>query len=380
MQHSPVDPMCVQSSIPRRVAFISPRFDEARTKFSPVFSDQQREKIDRFLSLIQTSEMKMVRTECPCGGGSESIVVASIDRYGLPLQTVVCETCGTLRFDPYFDAHSVERFYTEIYQGLYSRSTDLDTYFTRQMLYGKKVLRYLNEAPGSGRRVLEIGCGAGGSLSVFQSAGWDCFGCEYDSRLIAYAQAHGLSGVKQENLLATLDRLGESSCDFIFSHHVFEHVWNPVEMLRTAATMLKPGGVMLHIVPDILSIDVSEFPAGDAIQYLHAAHIYNYTQTGLELLARRVGRHALRVSPPSMSTPWSHAAEMWIEFPVTDANSTPLLETQSGAIVRNYLQRTELKHRYGLCRSQWRLRLAALQRALLYVPKVLKRCYSSSSR
>jgi len=338
----------------RASAIISPRFDRCFSDPSSRLAREQASQIAAFRSLLEADEFPLTTSKCPCGESGLSTTVATIDRYGLPLNTVVCETCGTLRFDPYLDGPSVERFYTEYYQSLYGRSPDLPAYFLRQTAYGQKILRFLNGYTTNRRRVLEIGCGAGGALSVFAEAGWDCAGCEYDASLVTYAQSRGLDGVRHEVLAKTLDRLGPHSCDLVFSHHVFEHVWNPEEQLQTAATLLKPNGLLLHIVPDILGIDRSDFPAGDALQYLHIAHIYNYTQRGLELLAQRVGMRARRVTPPILSTPWSHASEMWIVFSLAERIDSIANAVETGEMVRKFLQRTEFKFRYSLCRPQWR--------------------------
>jgi SAM-dependent methyltransferase len=44
---------------------------------------------------------------------------------------------------------------------------------------------------------------------------------------------------------------GDGSLDFIFSSHVFEHLANPFGHLRRWHTKLKPGGMVLAVVPDM---------------------------------------------------------------------------------------------------------------------------------
>ncbi|MCX7397520.1 MAG: class I SAM-dependent methyltransferase [Planctomycetales bacterium] len=368
------------SSSQRSSAIISPRFDRRFADPSASLASDQVAQIAAFRAMLEQGTFHLTESKCPCGETAASTTVATIDRYGLPLDTVVCETCGTLRFDPYLDEPSVEHFYTQHYQGLYRRSPDLPAYFSRQAAYGEKVLRSLMSSGGQGRRVLEIGCGAGGALSVFAEAGWDCAGCEYDARLVTYAQSRGLGGVRQEPIAQTLERLGPQSCDLVFSHHVFEHVWNPEEQLRNAARLLKPNGVLLHIVPDILGIDRSEFPAGDALQYFHVAHIFNYSHRGLDLLAQRVGRHARRVTPPSLETPWSHAAEMWIEFAPAEVDDSTVCVHQNGEFVRRYLERTERRFHYGLCLPQLRRRLRQCRQAFWNLPTRVIRALSFFAR
>ena len=369
-----------ESASERPKAIISRRFDRRFTHPAVSLASEQVAQIAAFRTLLEAGEFNLKESKCPCGEPGPGTTVATIDRYGLPLDTVVCENCGTLRFDPYLDETSVEHFYTQHYQGLYRRSPDLPAYFLRQTTYGEKVLQSLKGFGARGRHVLEIGCGAGGALSVFAGAGWDCTGCEYDARLVEYAQSRGLGGVRQEPITMILDRLGPHSCDLVFSHHVFEHVLNPEEQLRTAVRLLKPNGVLLHIVPDILGIDRSEFPAGDALQYLHVAHVFNYSQRGLDLLAQRVGRHARRITPPPLATPWSHAAEMWIEFAPAEPDGANICVRQNGESVRKYLTRTERRFQYGLCLPQLQRRLGRWRQAFFNLPTRVIRALSFFAR
>ncbi|WP_372622586.1 class I SAM-dependent methyltransferase [Falsiroseomonas sp.] len=47
-----------------------------------------------------------------------------------------------------------------------------------------------------------------------------------------------------------LDGFAEGSLDFIFSSHVFEHLMNPLGVLRNWRARLAPGGAILGVVPD----------------------------------------------------------------------------------------------------------------------------------
>jgi SAM-dependent methyltransferase len=47
-----------------------------------------------------------------------------------------------------------------------------------------------------------------------------------------------------------LDSVPEASLDFIFSNHVFEHLMNPLGVLRNWRSRLAPGGVIAGVVPN----------------------------------------------------------------------------------------------------------------------------------
>lgn len=48
----------------------------------------------------------------------------------------------------------------------------------------------------------------------------------------------------------TLAEWPAASLDFIFSNHVFEHLVNPLQVLRNWLGRLKPGGAVLAVIPD----------------------------------------------------------------------------------------------------------------------------------
>ena len=100
-------------------------------------------------------------------------------------------------------------------------------------------------------RLLEIGCGNGQRLSLFQSRGWMVKGQEVDQK--AARQVYDRFGIKV--YLAKLEQLGlrETTYDAIIMNHVIEHVHDPVDLLKECRRLLKPGGLLVAITPNIES-------------------------------------------------------------------------------------------------------------------------------
>lgn len=48
----------------------------------------------------------------------------------------------------------------------------------------------------------------------------------------------------------SLDSFSVSGLDFVFSNHVFEHLANPIRVLKNWLRVLKPGGVIAGVTPD----------------------------------------------------------------------------------------------------------------------------------
>jgi cyclopropane fatty-acyl-phospholipid synthase-like methyltransferase len=104
-----------------------------------------------------------------------------------------------------------------------------------------------------GARVLDIGSGNGViDLGVSLKSGADVVGVDIDPTdaeiLKAAAHAHGLDyGNANLSFQGSDDKLSSleiESFDHIYSRDVFEHVFDPVTLLRSANRVLKSGGTM----------------------------------------------------------------------------------------------------------------------------------------
>jgi hypothetical protein len=234
--------------------------------------DWQCEKAQAFKRRIEQGDFTFQSAPCPCRSNAD-VVVAEVDRYGLPLSNVLCEKCGTLRIDPYLDAASLEKFYCEAYLGLYGWAPVVEDYFSRQTSYGARIeALYKSELPRSAD-ILEVGCGAGGALGVFQKAGYRVAGCDLSNDLIAHGTKSGIRDLWQGTASEFPEALACRRFDLIYLHHVFEHLPAARETLHSLAARLKANGRILVIVPDVTRVNEFAIPAGDVLQLLHVAHV-----------------------------------------------------------------------------------------------------------
>lgn len=116
-------------------------------------------------------------------------------------------------------------------------------------------MRHLPLRPEGGR-LLDLGCGNGAFLLRARSAGWQTLGVDFDAQAIKAAEKLGLDvrlgGVE------VLDPAVEQF-DVITMSHVIEHVHDPVGVLTTCASLLRPGGVLWLDTPNICSVGHEEF-------------------------------------------------------------------------------------------------------------------------
>jgi len=105
-------------------------------------------------------------------------------------------------------------------------------------IWFEQVVEKLTRRLGQGK-VLDVGCGEGLLLTIFQKWGWDAFGIDASPWAVDAAKRHGYGLYSGEiESLHVFD-----SFDLVVSTSTLEHVPQPVEHIRAILRMLKPGGV-----------------------------------------------------------------------------------------------------------------------------------------
>jgi hypothetical protein len=124
---------------------LSPRFSVNAKEGYSDFTQNQVEYINRVRRKILNG-FTLKANNCPCGEGNrdKDIVISEIDRYGLPLQTVLCVKCGTLRIDTYLDDKSLSEFYTDYYQQMYEGQLRLTSILQSKVTTEKNSLSLQN--------------------------------------------------------------------------------------------------------------------------------------------------------------------------------------------------------------------------------------------
>ena len=128
--------------------------------------------------------------------------------------------------------------------GLFLRATPI--YGERKKLD----LMYLDkDKPG---KLLEVGCGNGHRLAEFRTVGWQVEGQEVDLKAVKTAQK--TYGLKIH--LGPIDglKIPDETFDAIIMNHVIEHVHNPEKNIAHCHQLLKPGGKLVVVTPNINSL------------------------------------------------------------------------------------------------------------------------------
>jgi SAM-dependent methyltransferase len=152
-------------------------------------------------------------------------------------------------------------------------------------LRGLRVKAILRWQPGPGR-ILDLGCGRGELLELFERQGWQALGTQISQTAAAAARA--LRGVDVR--LGELPQMGleAASFDVITAFHVVEHLQDPVAYLREARRLLKPGGLLVLEVPNLACPGFRFLGTRDlCFDYPH--HLFFFTPASLGRLLAEAG-------------------------------------------------------------------------------------------
>jgi SAM-dependent methyltransferase len=106
-------------------------------------------------------------------------------------------------------------------------------------------------APNHRAHLLEVGSGSGVSLARMQALGWEAEGVEVDPAAVKAATARGVKVYLGE---IAKQAFRENSFDAIYSSHVIEHLHDPAAVLKECYRILKPGGKLVVLTPNIESL------------------------------------------------------------------------------------------------------------------------------
>ena len=263
----------------------------SRTKEAKRFREKKRKAslsaAKRIIAGINEGTFELEHASCFCGS-ENSKAVAVIDRYGLPVQTVVCQECALIRLDPRPTEAQYARFYGgSDYRDLnhakhLSEITNQDeedlALLRSQMIKSTRLQSLLTEhAIEPPKIVVDIGCHFGGMLEGFAADGAKTYGVEIDPQ--ARAKAEGMGHV----VVATIDDLIAQGlkADLIIMQDFIEHLPDLKYLLKVRELMI-PGKSVLYVwTPGLFRV---QFESNSQI-----AHTYYFCSNTLHFVMNCMG-------------------------------------------------------------------------------------------
>jgi len=252
-----------------------------------MLTNAQTEVRNKVVHKMETGDYPLVKNPCLCGK-NQDVLIATRDRYNIPIKTMLCTACGLMRSDPYYNEKALSEFYKNDYRQLYTGNEQAtESFFTEQKGFGKYIYDFLSgnifKPEIKGKKIFEVGCGAGGILETFREHNNEVFGCDYGETYIEFGKQKGLNLVAGDS--SSLLQFGKA--DIIILNHTLEHMKNPQRELLKIRELLSPGGLLYIALPGIYSIH--DTYRGNLMGYLQNAHIWYFTLKTLNSLLAKSG-------------------------------------------------------------------------------------------
>lgn len=201
-----------------------------------------------------------------------------------------CLGCGFLFVNPRLNETGARLYYNSDYYRAYCEFNEkpineMDGPYCRtfgnQLSAFVEVVRKICPAG----RVVDLGCGLGGFLAALPADAYERIGVEYNEAAADFARSRyglrivgGVSDLTEER----------GTADIVTAVEVIEHVADPLDWLREAATLLSPSGTLIITTPNIDSLDYRLY--GERCQHFCApSHVNFFGVETLTTLGRRAG-------------------------------------------------------------------------------------------
>lgn len=197
---------------------------------------------------------------------------------GITLSLYECPFCGLVQFD----APPIE-YYKDVI-----RATRVSPKFRK--LRSEQYAKLVDHFNLDGKKILEVGCGAGEFLEIWKDFPVNAYGIEHSDELVRTAKKREIN-VSKGIIEKETDILLEAPFDAFVSFNFLEHQPNPVGMLRGIAANLSENGVGLLTVP---SFDYFQ-ERGSYYEFLRD-HIAYYTEDSLKRIMEISGFSVIETS------------------------------------------------------------------------------------
>jgi 2-polyprenyl-3-methyl-5-hydroxy-6-metoxy-1,4-benzoquinol methylase len=141
--------------------------------------------------------------------------------------------------------------------------------------------------------ILDIGCGSGELLKLFQKKGWKTVGIEPDELVRKTAINRYSLDIREE---VSLKNISDGFFDVITMWHVLEHVPDLVDRVKEVKRMLKNDGVLIVAVPNSNSMDAKIYEEHWAA-YDVPRHLWHFTKDSIAMLFRNHGMVIAKILP-----------------------------------------------------------------------------------
>lgn len=187
------------------------------------------------------------RGSCPICTARRIVPFLSVAAHTL----VRCLGCGVVFVDPLPTEDISHAFTAEHYNPERVTRQFLGREAEKREEFGRR-LRWIDEFGPPTHGILDVGCGPGFFLDEARKFGWDARGSEISPASVAHARTR--LGLQVSDTPIQNMPFAEASFGVITFWDSLEHFRDPLGVLRSAARLLVPGGLLAVVTPNVSSL------------------------------------------------------------------------------------------------------------------------------
>jgi 2-polyprenyl-3-methyl-5-hydroxy-6-metoxy-1,4-benzoquinol methylase len=217
-----------------------------------------------------------------CGAGGPFRPRGAKDGYGIE----ECHGCGLVQLVPTPTPETLRALYEEesYFGGEGSGYSQYESQEAEYLATFREDVRRIAEFTPTGR-ILEVGCGYGYFLKAALDAGYDAYGVDLSPAAVKFAEER-YPGRVFRGFVEEIPEIQAEKYDVIFASHLIEHVTDPAAFLDTAGRLLKPGGLVVMVTPNIGSL-LSRVSGQRWVSFKIPEHVSYYDHKTMTELLRR---------------------------------------------------------------------------------------------
>ncbi len=241
--------------------------------------------------LFDYNNLKFETVCCCCCGEFNCTKILGQDRYGMGVNTVICNNCGLVFTNPMPTDDSLEYFYKKHYRNFYETTENPDSDYIEKGRFIEKanyLLLHLKPYLGKNNKILDLGCSEGSVLKVLcefffynLNGNAELVGVEPNVNYAKYAQ-NNLDADIVNSMVGDFFLKSSKKFDVIIMNHTLEHFRDPNIVLEEVSKRVCDGGYVYVEVPNLEYNNLG-------IWFFHIAHLYHFTPYTLERLALKFG-------------------------------------------------------------------------------------------
>lgn len=168
-----------------------------------------------------------------------------------------CSSCGLVFLNPLPSNAEIDKMYSPEYYGKGETEKFKASMVVRMIaFFSRKRAKRLSVHLKTGARVMDVGCGNGRFLEHLHSfnSTFELHGIEIQANA-ALRASQRLEGRAWIHTVTGLERFfGKNAFDAISFIHVFEHLPEPARTMDELAVVIRPGGIVMIVIPNIMSV------------------------------------------------------------------------------------------------------------------------------